>query len=173
MIRLILFLLALNSAAHAQWKTDCHVIGESDYVAETLTITNKNWDWTTTAFEDEACTTPFLDYQVLKEALRLDATTNQVDWKIKKVSYRAKTDEVARALSESQWCGISRWSENQWQEVTGKTCSDFSVPKKNQLIYSLVKIETEKLWIGTDSPEKDGSTSPKRHSNYRELPFIK
>lgn len=65
-------------------------------------------------------------------------------------------------LSQDAFCGFTDWAVNKPKELTGLTCGTLQYPSAGSMLYTLYKIEHDRLCLGTHSATNDGSTEAKR-----------
>lgn len=170
--------LAAQSPAY-HYQTSCYQAGD-DTLSSSMQFQGTNWTQKHTAFEDEACQTPYLIYSTTYQApANIQASkvtaSGPVDLKVTEVSYTLLTDEVARALNMSGWCGFSDWKANVPKVVTGLQCDDYAVPALNSTLYTTYDISIgshgPQLHMGDRTDAQNGSSPDKRATTLEALTY--
>lgn len=172
-ILILICFLALPAWALEIHQQVCHILGEDDHVKysiETEDEIHKNsvFYLRLTAFEDENCETPYLQYNQYFEVI--DFKDNKLNLKTTKITYIALSDEVARALNLIQYCGIQDWKNQVEQGVTGKVCDDYVQLSADDTLFQILRQTPEGLQFGKISATQDGRSEKSRPSDFD--PFV-
>ncbi|MBY0554939.1 hypothetical protein K2P97_10455 [bacterium] len=163
----------LNAQAEI-YKQDCRVVGDDDYLQFTIeSDLNSKSDFALkiTAFEDEACTIPYLHFN---QYFKIDSMNNeQINLKTQKVTYTAVSKEVANALKMMNYCEIKNWKAGNETDVTGKMCDEFQQLAKDEIFYQIIKNNNDSVKFGSTTKALDGRTDQKRPTQFDELEYIK
>lgn len=158
---IITVLLTSLASQAADYLGHCHAI-EDDVLQTSLNINGGDWAISHTAFEDSACETPYLNYEI-KYSVKTNA--RHIDMSVKEVSYTVYSDEVSEALNMVGYCGFSDWQANEKRIVTGKICDEFRTPKENEILYSIFELKNEgsEVYLGRPTGKFNGKTIETRH----------
>ncbi len=185
MVNSLLSLLLSLSFAQT-FESPCHFAGEDDLLQSTVQIEGTQWTQTHKAFTDESCQQTYLIFEIKslakifqtkishsKSSTAQTFLKTPLDLQIQEVAYTSTLDSVTRALNEIAFCNHRDWQTQVRQIVTGEQCQDYAAPKKGQWIFTLLEItENEKvLRLGVSSPQKDGTSSDKRHIHFDPLAY--
>lgn len=161
--------VAATPALSGDYQRPCYAI-DDDYLTTELNVTGNKWTLQHIAYEDDKCGQAYLiyqvDYKVKSEEQNIDMTTVEV-------SYMSLSDEVSEALNMVSYCGISDWKKKEKRVVTGKLCDEFNAPKQGDMIYSIIKVQGNDLYLGTMSGTADGKTPETRYDQVDSLPLHK
>jgi len=175
-ILLLLSQFAFSAQNAHHFQTGCYQVGD-DTLSSSLVMTDQTWTQVHTAFEDEACKTPYLIYSTtyatnIKTTDQAN-TSVPVDLAVTEVTYTLLSDQVARALNMSGYCGFSDWAPNKAKVVTGLLCDDYQVPKLKSILYSIYDLEAgahgQQLRLGEKTDAVDGSSPQQRYKTLSDL----
>ena len=166
----ITVLLTTLTSQAADYLRPCHTV-DDDVLQTALQTDGTDWTITYSAFEDSACETPYIHYEI-KYSIKTKA--QYIDMTTKEVSYTVVSDEVSEALNMVGYCGFSDWKANEKRIVTGKICDEFQAPKENEVLYSIfeVNVQTSELKLGTSSGKYNGKSPDLRHQNFDTPGFL-
>lgn len=168
----LILTLAFSISARAQltdgiYKQPCF-LAEEDYIEASWSIQSGEWKHTRVAYEEGQCQTPWLSYEETYQLSFLKF--NKVNFLNLGARYKAHSAEVAKALNAIAFCEIQNWQAHQWQNVGGKICQNFTPPRPQQAIYSIISIFDGGFQIGKATATANGLSEETRH---RELsPFV-
>lgn len=156
---------SLPTWALETYQQSCHILGEDDYVKYAIETENgaqKNsiFNLKLTAFEDENCEIPYLQYNQYFEVIELKS--EKLNLKTYKITYTALSEEVARALNLIQYCGIQDWQNHVEQGVTGKVCDDYLQLSAGDTLFQILRKTPEGLHFGKTSITQDGRSERSR-----------
>lgn len=172
----ILF-LALNAWAvpnlDGNWLKSCED-QDGDYVSSSLKVNKAQWNFSHVGFEDEECRVKYLQFDRSYTAV---VTDSKLDLKLVDAVYTPMSDEVAEALNEAEFCGVTSWKKNKKVSIVGKDCSDVDNYLKNQMTYSIYKMEVldgkNHLQVGEASAVNTGATPATRHASLEQTAYQK
>ena len=173
-IAFLVFFVAERLFASTLFSQDCRNIGE-DYLrfrveTESSTLANNSaLAFKITAYEDENCKVPYLNYNQYFTALGLRG--EQLDLNSEKVTYTALSEEVASALRLIKYCGHSEWLKDAETPVTGEICDDFPQLKKGDHFYQIIRLEYRRLKLGMTDEKKDGRNVQSRPVQFDEFSY--
>jgi hypothetical protein len=173
---LCVFFLSGSAKASEVWVKPCSD-HDGDFISAKLVKINNQWNFSDWGYEDEPCNMPYIQldrlYQLKSVGLKSDSDgpqideTGKMDLQLIDALYTPLTDEVARALNDSGFCGIENWKMNMAVSILGKPCASVDNYQPGQMTYSIwkkTKIDGDvRLWLGESSIPADGSTAEKRH----------
>ncbi len=164
---LLLMFLSLETFATV-YEQACHVIGEDDYVKYSIITTGletgHNFTLSITAFEDEACTLPYLQYD---QHFSIAAISNEnINLIAKEISYKPLTLETADALNLLSYCGVDGWKNQNPVVVTGQLCNDYQQLSQGQHWFQILKASVDSLSLGLTTEELDGRAESRRPGAY-------
>ena len=171
-IFLFFTVFSLNSFGRV-YEQGCRVIGEDDYVKYSV-ITNeiipgKTFTLQITAFEDENCLTPYLQYQQLFQIAAIDG--EKINFITKEISYTPLSDETSDALNMISYCDANDWKTHAATLVTGKLCNDYQQLHLDQSWFQILKVEPDGLSMGLTTLKLDGRSDSLRPITY-DLKFV-
>lgn len=170
---LVLAAFALNAQAET-YKQSCRVLGDDDYLQFTIESDfNSQSDFALkiTAFEDENCTVPYLQFN---QYFKIDSINNeQINLKTQKVTYTAVSKEVANALKMMNYCEIKNWKAGLELDVTGKLCDEYQQLDKEEIFHQILKTNSDSLKFGSTTKTHDGRSEQKRPTSFDELEYVK
>jgi hypothetical protein len=169
------FLLALVLSALAvaapeaplpgRYEKPCARFEEDDFLTATLTLQpNGGWARVRTAYEEESCVTPWIEYH--EEARWSRRAGEELDLTFQSAAYRPLSAEVAEALNMAAFCGVTDWREGILRKITGKECGDFRVPEKDATVYTRAANVGSKLFLGEEDATHDGASPERRHARF-------
>lgn len=165
--------LILNVQAET-YKQECRVLGDDDFLQFTIeSDLNDKSDFALkiTAFEDEACTVPYLNFN---QYFKIDSINNeQINLKTQKVTYTAVSKEVANALKMMNYCEINDWKAGNEIDVTGKLCDEFQQLAKDEIFYQIIKSNSKSVKFGSTTKALDGRSNQKRPTQFDELEYLR
>lgn len=173
----IVFLIGLFisvTASAENYQQACRVLGEDDYVqyqieAEMPLRPGASFNLKLTAFEDENCTIPYLQYNQYFLVMNLES--EKLNLKTQKITYASLSDEVSEALSLMQYCGIAEWQTNFETGVTGQICDNYPQLAFEQTLFQIFKQTENSFWIGKIGFQKNGRDESQRPDQWDELEF--
>jgi len=164
------------SAGAETYQQACRVIGEDDYVQyqiefETPLQANAEFNLKLTAFEDENCKIPYLQYNQYFHVA--DLKSKDLNLKTDKVTYSTLSDEVTDALNMIHYCGIGDWKTKSETNVTGQVCDDFQQLAAGQILFQIFQKSDEKIQFGKVTSKQDGRSENQRPIAWDDLEFTK
>lgn len=168
----VLFFLTQSTWALEIYQQACRVIGEDDYVQYQIEREDQgSLNLKLTAFEDENCEVPYLQYNQYFQVENLQG--NRLNLKTEKITYTALSEEVAEALNLIEYCGINSWSEKSEIGVTGKICDEHQQLAKDEILFQILDVQTSQIRFGKITPQQDGRDERHRPTEWDELAFIR
>ncbi len=161
---ILVFIFAQSMMASTLFSQSCRNLGE-DYLRFRLEtesgtfVKNSAVSVKITAFEDEKCQVPYLNYNQYFTVV--DFHDGQLDLTAEKVTYQALSEEVASALRLIRYCDFSDWQKDIETSVTGKICEDYRQLQKDDTFYQILKIESQSLKLGFIDEKKRRSKRSK------------
>lgn len=174
-IMLMGLFISINTLAET-YQQACRVIGEDDYVQYQIEVeaplqTNGQLNLKLTAFEDESCQIPYLQYNQYFHIAGFES--NQLNLKTDKVTYTALSDEVTEALNMIQYCGLNDWKTKSEANVTGQICDDFQQLATGQIFFQIFQKTEDQIRFGKLTSKQDGRSENQRPIAWDELEFTK
>ncbi len=166
--------ISLKTFAAVYYEQGCRVIGEDDYVKYVIEtdglFKGASWKLILTAFEDEKCEKPYLNYKQSFQVANREGES--VDFMSEKVTYTALTDETANALRLMNYCDSTSWIRGTEITVTGKICGDYVQLSAHQTFFQILKTDGNQLSLGLLTSQQNGRSLSKRPTSY-DIPFQK
>lgn len=172
----LVLILSLQSQATEVYRQACHVIGEDDYVEYSIEMQNavqpqSAFALKLTAFEDENCETPYLQYNQYFHVA--DFQNGLLNLETEKITYTALSDEVAEALTLIHYCDVKTWKAQNEQAVTGKVCDDYEQLSEKQTLFQILNFTEAGLQFGEISSKQDGRSEKLRPTVFDSVGFTK
>jgi hypothetical protein len=136
-----------NQKLTGEWKSNCSAFGWLGLTHKTDTLTFGalgDFDGATTAFVDDACSTPVTTltqhgtYASLDASKSVEGATN-INFTITSAAITAQSDDAAKMLNAASYCGITAWANGKAIDVMDKPCLGATHPSGEVLfdIYEL------------------------------------
>lgn len=148
----------------------------------TLTVTNDQMDFKGTVLRQNAdgTSTPSLAVH-WKGFFGIDNQETPADGKwqatmhVDEIDIEPLTDGVVRVFNQQRICGRTNWALGAVQRLGGAHClSEVTTFRlTGNTIYTVVKIQDGKLWLGKSTPDHDGSDYDKRTTELSDQPFTR
>lgn len=97
---------------------------------------------------------------------------HEIDFTFRKVHLILHTEETVRVFNERAICDLTDWKIDEAREITGRACKVFEngspliVPAAGKKVYGIYTIDSDRLFFGRLTPERDGSTAGKRPEDW-------
>lgn len=165
---IIVFLFVQNLMASGQYLQECRVVGD-DYLQFSIEIRDSAFAFKITAFEDEDCLTPYLNYN---QYFRIELNQNEIlNLRTEKITYTALSEEVASALRMINYCGNSNWQFQDETDVTAQNCDDFVQLARGEIFYQILKFHNNVLKFGLIDENRDGRSVQTRPVQFDDLEY--
>ncbi|MBS1971158.1 MAG: hypothetical protein JSU04_12665 [Bdellovibrionales bacterium] len=153
----------------------CYTVNDDDTLQSVIDIQADKWTQTHVAFEDSACKTPYLIYQI---EYNVKVGDHDLDLAMARASYTPLSDEVSEALNMIAYCGFTTWKSHEKKNVTGLLCDEFQVPKASEVLYSNFKLQMNPdqsvaLYLGASAQGEDGKSVSARYRGTESVPYLK
>jgi hypothetical protein len=151
------------------FKKSCFAVSD-DMLSEQIAVHGNEWTLTHTAYEDGACKTPYIHFEI---QYRAQGYQQNLDLEVTASSYTALSNEVAETLNLINYCGFADWKKDEKRIVTGLTCDEFTAPKKGEILYTVFDISNEgqRLFLGKEEKGSDGMSEQTRHTTLDPLSY--
>lgn len=114
---------------------------------------------------------------VLEQQTMYQVETKNENWDAQALMayIRPYTKALAAEFNANGLCDHADWKHGRIIEVTNLKCQGFQIPKFEELLFSIIKIEGPRnniLLLGTSDTEHDGATARTRHQTFGAEVFI-
>ncbi len=170
---ILVFLSLLTNAANldGNWQMACKGTADEDFYRPQLKIEGDNWTEEIPFFEEAGCKTEYLSFTLSWKAT---GQKQNLDLYHQAFLVTPKTNETAEGLNMIKYCGLTKWQAGKSQNISGRYCGDVGAAYPvGTKIYSIMKWENEKLWLGVSSKTADGKTPSTRHVTFENEPYLK
>jgi hypothetical protein len=166
------------------WQTSCYLPSRvrKGYIVDKLTFTKQGtFKRELQRFADASCAKSTLSelqemegrYALKGTVPKLGAGAHHLDLVVLRLDTTAVSEAVAQEFIRTRYCNIAQWKRGLRRSILGQPCFDLQPLKAGGMVFDIVKVESDKLFLGLKSFLADGSSPKKRPESFGSIPFGK